>query len=137
MIFTQQFNAVLFISFLSSKTCKWDFPTLALWHEVIISQTVKALIMWTRLSLNIFATVGRIYMGFSSFDLDSNNMGIIAMIQWRKPCKDRMYSLREICLEVSSQNKCLHCSVVILTFKNDHVTSWANRHSGKNLEPNF
>ncbi len=29
--------------------------------------------------------------------------------QWWKPCKDRMYSFREIWSEVSSHFKCLHC----------------------------
>ncbi len=52
---------------------------------------VKSLILWTQLTLNISATVGLIYMGFALLS------------------QERMHSLDEICLGVSSQNTWLYC----------------------------
>ncbi len=43
---------------------------------------------------------------------DSHRVFVFAFgsLKFTEPFKDRKYSFREICLEVSSQNKCLHCN---------------------------
>ncbi len=76
--------------------------------------TVKALILWTHLSLNIFATVSQIDTGVSSLGLDCKNWRLSEFLDSKINCespvrKDTMYSFIEIWPEVSSQNECHDC----------------------------
>ncbi len=49
-------------------------------------------------------SVNSLILEYQIFNRWSDLHGVLVPNQQRKPCKDRMYSFREICLEVSLQN---------------------------------
>ena len=109
--------------FMSEQVVKLHYiKVLSLECIIIMSDyTVMARILWTHLSLNILATVSWIDTGFSSLGFVRKDW----QNQWWKPCADWMYSSKEICPQVSSQNKCLHC--ICSTCSISHLT-WHERY---------